>query len=134
MRILVVEDEPIIALSLTWELECAGHEVIGPAVTVESAVSLARMHHVQLALLDIDLRKRGEGIVLARTLWEMDIPAIFVSGQCTEAHAHSSLAMGYISKPYNPADIARSVDVIVAMMHGLEPPPPPIPTSLELFQ
>lgn len=132
MRILIVEDDPLIAMSLTWELEHAGHEVIGPAFTVESAVPLARIHLVELALLDIDLQQRGEGIELARRMRQMDIPTLFVSAQSHAAHEHSALAMGYISKPYNPADIAGSIDVIDAMVHGRKPSPP-VPASLELF-
>ncbi len=133
MRILIVEDEPLIAMSLSWELEEAGHEIIGPASSIETAVSLARAHRVELALLDIDLQNRGDGIVLAKRMREMDIPALFISGQFLDAHQNADLAMGYISKPFNPVDVARSVAVVVAKLHGDEPPPPPVPAALELF-
>jgi len=133
MRILITEDEPLIALSLAMELEQAGHEVIGPAATIEASLMLARAHRVDLALLDIDLQQRGDGVIVAQRLREMDIPSVFVSGQDAVAHDNADLAVGYIGKPYNPADIVRSVAVIDAVLHGVQPPPPPIPTSLELF-
>ena len=133
MRILITEDEPLIALSLAMELEQAGHEVIGPAATIEASLRLARMHRVDLALLDIDLQQRGDGVIVAKRLREMDIPAVFVSGQDAVAHDNADLALGYIGKPYNPADIVRSVAVIDAVLHGKTPPPPPVPASLELF-
>lgn len=133
MRILIVDDEPLIAMSLSLELEEAGHEIIGPASSIETAVALARVHRVELALLDIDLQHRGDGIVLAKRMREMDIPALFISGQFLDAHTNGDLAMGYISKPFNPVDVARSVAVVIAKLHGDEPPPPPVPAALELF-
>ena len=134
MRILITEDEPLIAMSLALELEQAGHEIIGPASTIEASIQLARIHRVELALLDIDLEKSGDGIILARRLREMDIPSVFVSGQGEVARDNANLAMGFIGKPYDPEDIVRSVAVIGAVIHGDHPPPPPIPASLKLFQ
>lgn len=133
MRILITEDEPLIAMSLAWELEEAGHEIIGPASTIEASIQLARAHHVELALLDIDLEKRGDGIILARRLREMDIPSVFISGQGAVARDNADLVVGFIGKPYNPEDIVRSVAVIGAVIHGEHPPPPAIPASLKLF-
>jgi DNA-binding response OmpR family regulator len=132
MRILVVEDEPVIAMSLTWELEHAGHEVVGPAATLEEAMQLARAHRPELALLDIDLRRRGDGVLLAKQLRAINIPSVFVSGQDVVARENADLAIGYISKPYNPADIARSIAVLDAVIHGRSAPPL-IPSSLRLF-
>jgi DNA-binding response OmpR family regulator len=133
MQILLVEDEPLIAMSLCAELEDAGHDVIGPATSIESALALVRAHRVELALLDIDLQHRGDGIVLAKRMREMDIPTLFVSGQFLDAHDNADLALGYISKPCTPSDVARSIAVIDARLHGLEPPPPAVPAALELF-
>lgn len=133
MRILIVEDEPLIAMSLAWELEQAGHQVIGPAATIEASLHLARGHDVDLALLDIDLQHHGDGVKVAERLREMRIPSVFVTGQSAIALDHADIAVGMIGKPYNPADIVRSIAVIDAVIHGDHPPPPPIPTSLQLF-
>jgi CheY-like chemotaxis protein len=105
MLILLVEDEPISALSVTLELEGSGHRVIGPATSLDEALQLAHRHGPELALVDIDLKHHGDGIELARRLAEMEIPSVFVSGQGPLARAHSDLALGYISKPFNPADL-----------------------------
>lgn len=133
MRILITEDDPLIAMSLAMELEYAGHEIIGPVGTIEEALQLARLHRVELALLDIDMQGPGDGVIIARHLREMDIPSVFVSGQSGVAHDNSQLAMGFIGKPFNPADIAGSIAVLDALIHGERPPPPPIPGALYLF-
>ena len=133
MHILIVEDEPLIAMTLAEELEDAGHDVIGPAPNVESALSCATHEHIDLALLDIDLQRKGDGLILAQRLREMHIPALFLSGQAGKAHENARLAMGYIGKPYDPADVVKSIAVVDALVHGQAPPPPPMPAALELF-
>jgi two-component system, response regulator PdtaR len=55
MRILIVEDEPLIAASIDWELRDAGYEVIGPAADAAHALALARATRPDLALVDINL-------------------------------------------------------------------------------
>lgn len=131
MLILVVEDEPICALSTVAELEHAGHTTLGPVATLKEGLELARTEHPKLALIDIDLMKRGEGVELARQLRALDIPAVFVSGQSCTALDHRDLVLGFIGKPYNPADLPPSIEVISAILEGREPPP--IPRTLQLF-
>lgn len=132
MKILVVEDEPISALSITWELESAGHTVTGPAARIEDALRLVRLCRPDLVLLDIDLEQEGDGLKLAETFREMDIATVFVSGKGSVASQHSELALGFIGKPYNPADIPRSVAAIGAVLSG-QTLPEPMPLSLRLF-
>src|SRR5688572_5080149 len=81
MLILVVEDEPICALSTVAELEHAGHRTLGPAATLEEGLELARNGHPALALIDIDLLHAGDGGGLAGRLRELHVPTVFVSAQ-----------------------------------------------------
>lgn len=132
MLILIVEDEPICALSTIAELEHAGHKTLGPARTLEEGLELARTGHPTLALVDIDLAHKGDGLELARHLQEMHIAAVFVSAQSRDALDNCSLALGFIGKPYNPADLAPSIEAISAILEGRDPSPPP-PQTLRLF-
>lgn len=132
MLILVVEDEPICALSTVAELEHAGHQILGPARTLEEGLELARTGHPTLALVDIDLAHKGDGLELARCLREMHIAAVFVSAQTRDALDNCSLALGFIGKPYNPADLPSSIAAISAILEGKEPAPP-VPHTLQLF-
>lgn len=86
MIILIVEDEPIVAINLAIELEAAGHTVIGPVATSLEALALARQHLPWLALVDITLDGRADGVELARMLRQLGIPSLFLSAQPDEAH------------------------------------------------
>jgi DNA-binding response OmpR family regulator len=131
MKILVIEDEPVSALSVTWELESAGHTVLGPVSNIEDALRLARMRRPELALVDIDLQKEGDGVRLARQFRELDIAVVFVTGKGNIGE-YAEFALGYIGKPYNPADLPGSVAAISAIMHGERPANAPL--SLRLFE
>lgn len=134
MRILIAEDEPICALSALCELRHAGHETLGPAGTVQEALQLARMsRRPHLALVDIDLAERGDGLELARQLQQMSIAIVFISARVRTACSHSDLALGLICKPYNPADLPPSIEAIDCLLRGCMPQPLQVPHSLQLF-
>jgi CheY-like chemotaxis protein len=133
MLILVVEDEPICALSTVAELEQAGHTTLGPAATLEEGLELARTGHPTLALIDIDLTHAGDGLELAKRLRELHIAAVFVSAQHPSAFQHQDLALGFIGKPYNPADLPPSMEVISAILEGKSWPEASLPRALQLF-
>ena len=133
MLILVVEDEPICALSTVAELEHAGHKTLGPAATLEEGLELARSGHPKLALIDIDLMHAGDGVELAKRLRELQVPAVFVSAQHPSAFENRNLALGLIGKPYNPADLPPSIEVISAILEGRPAPAGLAPRALQLF-
>ena len=67
MRILVVEDEWLIAAMVVNALHSTQHEVVGPVPSVEAGLWLVQ-HHAGLALLDINLGRGDNGVDLARCL------------------------------------------------------------------
>lgn len=79
-RILVVEDEVIIALEIAASLEEEGAEVIGPSHTLADAKVQATKSQISAAILDMRLGSASVGPV-ARLLSERGIPFIFYSGQ-----------------------------------------------------
>ncbi|PHK93237.1 response regulator [Pseudoroseomonas rhizosphaerae] len=132
MRILVVEDEVLIAMVLREALETAEHEVMGPAATLDEALALCEAERPELALLDINLRDGSSGVELARILrrrW--NILSIFVSGQILEARGARDFALGAIGKPYETRTVLRTIEMVRAMMQGEQPRS--IPAGLELF-
>ncbi|MCA9909262.1 MAG: response regulator, partial [Anaerolineae bacterium] len=86
MRILIVEDESIVALEMKMSLRRLGHEVVGMATSGRDAVYLASLHRPSLILMDIRLRGELDGIQAAELIRaEMETILIFVTGQADEA-------------------------------------------------
>ena len=134
MKILLVEDEPLLAMMLEAELADAGHTLQGPASTAKRAIEIAEHEQPDLALIDIKLRDGSSGINLARELLtRWGVPSLFVSGQRMAAYANRDLALGYIGKPYTPDTVLASIEVAERIIAGNQPAPEEIPPALELF-
>jgi two-component system, response regulator PdtaR len=134
MRILIVEDEPLIAWMLADSLEDAGHEVVGRAATMAEALALCEGAAAapELALLDIKLRDGSNGVDVARALMERwGVRAIFTSAHVTEARRAKGVALGCIGKPYQAATVLRGVEMAREVMDGGTPRR--VPAGLELF-
>jgi DNA-binding response OmpR family regulator len=126
MRILVVEDEALIALVLVEILAEGGHEVVGPAATMEQALALCEDAPPQLALLDIALADGSNGVDVARALHgRWGVPAIFASSQVSEARRARDIALGCIRKPYALETVLRSIEAALAAQRGAPPAIPP---------
>jgi DNA-binding response OmpR family regulator len=79
VSVLIVEDEPFIALDLATAVEEARGKVIGPAGSVREALMLIDQHLVQSAILDVNLSDR-DVTPIADLLIEGGVPVIFYSG------------------------------------------------------
>jgi CheY-like chemotaxis protein len=77
--VLVAEDEPFIAYDLATTIEDAGGVVVGPAGTVSEALALVETHHVDAAILDVNLGDRDISPV-ADLLMARGVPVIFHTG------------------------------------------------------
>jgi CheY-like chemotaxis protein len=99
LKVLVVEDEPIIALDLERILTNAGHETIGPASTLEQALAYAPMSDV--AFVDLGLADGPSGGSLARRLMDrFGIKVIFVTGDSRSVGHGLEGAVEIIGKPF----------------------------------
>ena len=135
MVILIVEDQALLGMSLAWELQDAGHKVLGPVSSFAHAQRLAAQERPDLALIDMELQRQEQAIELARTLRsQFAIPSLMISSEPSPLREHTDAVLGVIAKPFNPADIHRSVAVAEVVMQGGSPPPPSIPRVLELFE
>lgn len=132
MLILVVEDDPLVALSLALCLAGAGHEVLGPADRASAALDLAQRHRPDLALLDIQLRDGHTGGALAGDLRRLGIRSLFVSADTMEAHRNRNDALGFVVKPYEPHTILDAILVAEDLLAGRSPGK--VPIGLELFE
>ena len=112
MRILIAEDETIIRLDLRGLLERAGHEVVAEARDGEEAVSLARAHEPDLAILDVRM-PRLDGIEAAKSiLAERPIPIVMLTAYGQDelvARAVEAGVFGYLVKPFREQDLVPAI-------------------------
>ncbi|MGA0539420.1 response regulator [Neotabrizicola sp. VNH66] len=106
-RVLLIEDEPLVAMDLSFEIEDAGAEVVAVARTLRDAMTAASEIEVDLAVLDGNLG--GEPVDgVAEALTRRGIPFCFVSGYGPEHLPAAFRAVPLVQKPFNP-DVLRDV-------------------------
>ncbi len=82
-RILVVEDDPLIAMDLVAELADRGFEVVGPVGRVAPGIEKVEQEHLSIAVLDISLGA-ADSFDIARALKKKQVPFVFLSGNAGE--------------------------------------------------
>ena len=113
VKVLVVEDHPLMVEGLRISLERAGLDVCGTALTAADGLELARRHQPQVAVLDFNLPD-GTGAQLAEQLREAspDTAVIFVTGDESDSALLAALqagARGYLLKSQPPSEVAEAV-------------------------
>jgi len=111
-RILIVEDEALIAELLAMYIEEIGHETIGPAGTVAQALSLLNGERPACAILDCALG-REESTPIAETLTKAGIPFAFATGRGADALPEGFKQRPMISKPYVFEDVERVLSAMI---------------------
>jgi CheY-like chemotaxis protein len=110
LTLLVVEDDPDAAASLTELLTEAGHSVVGPFHSAAAAEAAAAFHSIDAALLDINLSDEMTGVELAEVLTgRWGVKVIFISGDVAAAARNADMAEALVLKPYNGAQILEAV-------------------------
>ncbi|AEG02775.1 GGDEF domain-containing response regulator [Methylomonas methanica] len=122
-RILIVEDEGIIAMDLRRQLTDFGYEVVATAFSGGQAISLAKQHKPDLVMMDIVLKGEMDGICAAQAIKDaLQIPVIFLtaySDPATLRRAKTTGAYGYLIKPFRPDELHASIEVAL-YKHQLE--------------
>jgi two-component system, response regulator PdtaR len=112
-RVLVVEDDFLVAIETENALLDAGFAVVGVAASADEAVKLARQERPDLAVMDIRLLGKRDGIDAAIDIFnETGIRCIFAtahSDAATRGRAQIAQPLGWLSKPYDPAELIQAV-------------------------
>ena len=116
-KILVVEDEFIIARDIKEILEEAGYDVISNIGTYNEAVIAIETHFPQMVILDINLNQLKDGIDIGHFLLiKDDIPFIYLTSH-SDANsldrAKETRPYGYITKPFKPIDLLATVEIVL---------------------
>lgn len=115
IRVLVVDDEALVAFDIADQCEAAGYEVIGPALTLNQGLELVAQHTPSLALLDINIRNE---LVwpLARVLRERSVPTVFISANCRHAEIdHEFTSAACLDKPIDWDQVTRTIAPLLGL-------------------
>lgn len=108
--VLVVEDEPVVAMCLEDMLDSLGCAVLGPASRLADGLALAQTSTMDAAILDINLG--GErSTAIARTLRDRGVPFAFASGYGSPPEGFEGLPM--IEKPYREAEVVATLEILL---------------------
>jgi DNA-binding LytR/AlgR family response regulator len=114
-KILLVEDEAVLALDLTELLEAEGYSVVGPVATGPEALELYRQQPADLLLCDIHLRGPWDGIETARRLTaERPAPVVYLTALAdrdTLTRALTTTPAAYLTKPVSLAGLRAAIEV-----------------------
>lgn len=113
-RILIVEDEFIIADLLKSIVEKAGYQVCGFADHVDEALKLVALHSPEFVLIDIYLKGKASGIELAILLGNMNVPFLYISANSNQTileRAKKTNPYGFVVKPFREYDVLVALDI-----------------------
>jgi len=110
-KVLIIEDEPIIAMDLENLVSELGHKVVAVAATKDDAVAKARSERPGLVLADINLGEGGSGIdAVSEILSSFDIPVIFITAYPEKLLTGERPEPTYlIAKPFLPETVQATV-------------------------
>lgn len=115
-KLLIVEDEPIIAFDLKQCVEQEGFEVIGIAASAEEAFLKLEANSPDLVLLDIKIKGEADGISVAKHLNETNIPFVFITSS-HDVHTLERVKLvkpaGFILKPFRDEEVLANIHLAI---------------------
>ncbi len=114
-RILVVEDETLVARHIQNMVGGLGYEVVGVTATGEEAVAIALREKPELVLMDIMLRGPMDGIAAAREIWQsLNVPVVYLTAYADESTLHRAKLtqpFGYLLKPFEERELYTAIEM-----------------------
>lgn len=124
IRILVVEDDMIIAANISLQLTNLGYEVTGIETRGEEAILNADVNPPDIILMDINLRGILDGVQTAQAIQKKaDIPIIYLTANTDEAsflRAKKTRPLAFITKPFNKLNLQRTIALAVERLRENE--------------
>ena len=130
VRLLLVEDEPLVAFDNEHALSDAGFEIVGTVDRVATALAaIGDGEGLDMVVADVRLAD-GSGVDVARAAHAVGVPVLFVTG--SRPDGAEALAEGWLAKPYGPRDLVLAIQAVEARIEGKAVRKPP--AGLELFE
>jgi DNA-binding response OmpR family regulator len=131
-RILIIEDEALVAMELRFVLEDLGHEVVAMAADAGTARQIVRENDVDLALVDIHLSDGPTGVALGRELGQdLGVSVLFMTANPGMVREGVAGTIGVLSKPTDEHAVQTAVDYALRRRQGQ--PVLYAPPELQLF-
>lgn len=130
-RILIIEDEALVAMELRFVLEDLGHEVAGVAAEARAARNLVRETEVDLALVDIHLQDGPTGVELGRDLAGEGVTVLYMTANPGMVRDGVDGTLGVLSKPTDEHAVRTAVDYALKRRKG--EPVQYAPPELQVF-
>ena len=108
-RILIVEDDPLLAMAMEQSVEDLGHRVVGPTLNLHDGLAHARLDDLDFALLDFDLGRGADSIPIADELTRRGIPFVFTPCPAPATIRRSVPKAVVLGKPVGAADLAQAL-------------------------
>jgi DNA-binding NarL/FixJ family response regulator len=124
-RVMIVEDDALVALGIRLTLEELGYHVVGVAASEPEAIELARNEKPDLTLMDIRLKGPVDGIDTARRLRaELKIRSVYLSAYTDEntmSRVSATYPLGFVQKPYSANQLKAALELALRRMGGNSP-------------
>jgi DNA-binding NarL/FixJ family response regulator len=121
-KILVVEDDTIIAITIEGRLKQFGYRVVGRASTAKDAIAKTIEFEPDLVLMDIHLKGPVDGIEAAETIYGIhNIPVVYLtafSDENTLERAQKTSPFGYIVKPFSDSTLKTTIKLALLKHHA----------------
>ncbi|MGA0546502.1 response regulator [Brevundimonas sp. VNH65] len=117
-RILIVEDEAIVAMELRFVLEDLAHEVVDTVADAATAMECARETDIDLALVDIHLSDGPSGVQLGRKLAEEGLTVLYMTANPGMVMGGVAGPLGVLSKPVDEIAVKKAVDYALRRRRG----------------
>lgn len=113
-RVLIVEDQFLVAMALHAALEDAGYEVLDPVGTGNEALEAVRMGHIDWAIMDVNINGTLDGVSTARQMRSLQpVNLVFVSGyadSAMRADVRDLEPIAVLTKPVAPDEIVAAME------------------------
>lgn len=120
IRILIVEDDMIIAANISLQLTKLGYEITGIESRGEEAINHIKANPPDILLMDVNLKGAIDGIQTAKTIQEFtDVPIIYLTANSDEVtfnKAKETHPRAFITKPFSNIDLQRTIELVVQQL------------------
>ncbi|MFY8093324.1 MAG: response regulator [Niveispirillum sp.] len=114
LKVMIVEDDALVALGVRLTISELGHDVVGIAASELEALAVAQAEKPQLTLMDIRLRGANDGVQVAQRLWqELRVRCIFLSAYADEQtmeRVAQTRPLGFVQKPYSAQQLKTALE------------------------